>query len=870
MNQEPFSAEARGAIRRAREEAVSLGVSYVGVEHLLISIAETEDCRAAELLAEHGITGESLRSCLQYEGVRSDVSADNLSFSRAFQVVVRQSFKVMSRFHMEGGIDCSILLLAILESLENGKLGTVQGDGEAVADIFEHFGHDGAFLKMKQELIECLKSLRSDSEASEEKDGGSERAKPAKLKKTGSSDTKELDKVCRDLTQLAREGKLDPLIGRQNELERLIMVLSKRKKCNPVLVGDAGVGKTVIVEGLAQRIVKDEVPDRLKGCRICALSMAGAVGGTKYRGEFEERMEKLIKELTNSKSKVILFIDEIHTMVSAGDSDGGLNAANILKPALARGEFQCIGATTVDEYTKFVEKDKALERRFQPIRVEEPGEDEACSILNGLRVGYEVHHGVNISDEAIREAVRLSNRYITDRLLPDKAIDVIDEACSRVSLNRGKTPKEITEKMHAVHDLNKQAAEAMNDRDYEKAQKLKERSEALKKTVSRLRREWEERSGGAEPAERPCVGVDDVAYVVSMMSGVPVERVSQEESKRLIQIEDILHKRIVGQDEPISVISRAIKRARGGLKDPRKPIGSFLLLGPTGVGKTELARALAEFMFGDENALIRLDMSEYSEKFTSSKMIGAAPGYVGYEEGGELTDAVRRKPYSVVLFDEIEKAHPDIFNVLLQIMDEGRLTDSRRHVVDFKNTVIIMTSNIGFAQPDRSEGMGLRGKRYEGAPEERFKSMKRRVMDEVKQTFKPEFLNRLDGSVVFHSLETEHLLKIVDIMLDKVYRNLAHSKRRLEVSEEAKKALIYSSHDPQYGARPLRRAIQDMLEDPLSDCVLDGSFPEGSAMSADLSEDGKLNIMAYEAGGKTGRSNDDDEITFKLVFNRIK
>ncbi|MBQ7502144.1 ATP-dependent Clp protease ATP-binding subunit, partial [bacterium] len=818
---------------------------------------------------ECSLTADNLRSGIHYEGVKSDVCFENLSFSKAFQIVLAQAFKILSRFRLDGGIDCNIFLLAILDTLESGRLRTIQGDGEAVAEIFNSLEGDKTVSKMRIELIDYLKDRRSDSESNEDKDKSEESGKSDKPKKSGAAKTPELDKVCRDLTKLAADGKLDPLIGRQDELDRLIMVLSKRKKCNPVLVGEAGVGKTIIVEGLAQRIARGEVPDRLKGCRVCALSMAGVVGGTKYRGMFEERMTKIVKELTNTKSKVIIFVDEIHTLVAAGDSEGGLDAANILKPALARGEFQCIGATTVDEYTKYIEKDKALERRFQPIRVEAPNEDEACRILFGLRGGYEKHHGVDISDEAIREAVRLSNRYISDRLLPDKAIDVMDEACSRVSLNRGRMPKDILEKKRAVRDLNRQANEAFSAQEYEKGQKLKDEAAALEKTLNRLRREWRERSGSGEAAERPCVGVEDVAYVVSMMSGVPVERVGQEESKRLVHIEEILHKRIVGQDEPIKVISRAIKRARGGFKDPHKPIGSFLLLGPTGVGKTELARTLAEFLFGDENALIRLDMSEFSEKFSVSRMYGAAPGYVGYEEGGELTDAVRRKPYSVVLFDEIEKAHPDIFNVLLQILDEGRLTDSKRHVVDFKNTVIMMTSNIGFDHPDRSEGMGLRGKRSEGTPEERFKSMERRVLEDVKQSFKPEFLNRLDGSVVFHSLETEHLIKIVDIMLGKVSQNLAISKRRIEVSEDAKKALVYSSCDPQYGARPLRRAIQEMIEDPLSDYVLEGSFPEGSAMSVDLNYDGKLKLAAYEAAGKANRGKD-DEIDFELAFDLLK
>ena len=857
MGMDPFSDEARMSIVFAREEAKALGSNSIGPEHLLMGLAANSKSAVSDLLEKHGLTLEFLHSFAAEHCEADDDISQGMMFTQAAKLIIQEAFKCSRRYE-RSAVGCEAILLAILKVAEDYPEET-----EVVNEILSSL------------LDFDLKSLRSDLKAmlvkGEEEEKSRNYVSNAASSKKSSAKTPVLDSYCRDLTKLAQDGKLDPLIGRHNELERVIMVLSRRTKCNPVLIGDPGVGKTAIVEGLAQRIVSGEVPEKLKGMRVCSLSLSGLVAGTRYRGDFEDRLNKILKELTNAKSKVILFIDEIHTLVGAGDSEGGLNASSILKPALARGEFQCIGATTVGEYTKYIEKDPALERRFQTVDVKEPTEEEACRIILGLRDRYESFHNVDISEEAIREAVRLSNRYLPDRLLPDKAIDVIDEACSRVSLAKANKPQDLVNKASELRDLVRKRDEALAEQDYELADELRMKEEAARNVLNRLEADWQERREHSAEAksDRPVVKTDTVAYVVSLMSGVPLNSVSQNEAARLSNIEQILHERVVGQDEPIKVVSRAIKRARAGLKDPNKPIGSFLFLGPTGVGKTELARTLAQFLFDDENALIRMDMSEYSEKFTVSRLYGAAPGYVGYDEGGELTDAVRRKPYSVVLFDEIEKAHPDIFNVLLQIMDEGRLTDSKRHVVDFKNVVVILTSNIGFANPDPSVNMGLRGNRDEGSPQVRFERMKKRVLEETKQVFKPEFLNRLDASVVFHSLENEDLLKIVDIMLAKVRKELGTNHRDFEVSQDVKRALVASCREPQYGARPLRRAIQQMIEDPLADKVIDGEFPEGSRMLIDVSEEDRAELAAREAEGMIGSSSSNkngDDDNFQLVF----
>ena len=871
---EPLSNEAKKAVAFARKESDRVGSSYIGVEHLFIGLSCVEDAKIADLFNKVGIGTEDLRSILEkYVDCKDESERKDRRFTNTFKRVLMRAFSVVNSYG-QNVISCEGFLLALIGLVEDDLEDSE--DCLILKNIFKDLTSKDVNI-VKELRFGAVRLLRNeDSEKSEEssseRDSAGSTSGTSQTKKT-SSNTRELDKYCRDLTKLAREGKLDPLIGREKEIERVIMILSRRNKCNPVLVGEPGVGKTAVVEGLAQRIVSGDVPERLKNVRLCSLSLSGVIGGTHYRGDFEERINKIVKELTDCKPRVILFIDEIHTLVGAGGSEGGVDASSALKPALARGDFQCIGATTPGEYTKYIEKDPALERRFHTVDVVEPTEEESINILRGLRPYYERHHGVDISDEAIKEAVSLSNRFITERLLPDKAIDVIDEACSSASLYRSQKPKEIFAQENEIRTLTAQREESLQNGNYGEAEEIQRAIDLSRQKLERLNEEWREKQGhSVKSEERPCVDVDKIAYVVSLVSGVPIQKITEDESARLVAMEDILHQRVIGQDEPVKVISKAIKRARAGLKDPNKPIGSFLFLGPTGVGKTELARTLANFLFNDESAMIRLDMSEYSEKFSVSRLYGAAPGYVGYEEGGELTDAVRRKPYSVVLFDEIEKAHPDIFNVLLQILDEGRLTDSKRHVVDFKNVVVVMTSNIGFIGAESGSGLGFRGNRDEGDSKVRFERMKRRVLEEVKKVFKPEFLNRLDAQVVFHSLENEHLLQIVDIMLGKVKDGLKHTHRDIELTLDAKRALVASCDEPQYGARPLRRAIQTMLEDPLSERVLTGEFPENSTMLVDLSEDGKAELDAREAEDLLGKRNkknalEDEEGLLEFVFS---
>lgn len=870
---QPFSQNAKAAIIKSKEIAGKFNSSVITPTFMLIGLVSLENTFVSGLFGKYGITAEVL---LEHISGDSDtkVRPGELEFSSESREVLKSAV-LFSRQHGSSAITSEALAWGILD----------QADRSSISEVYVIlFGFLGDYAEAKvtemKELIEeqassSGKNAGGSNGSGEGESRSSSENRSESGKRSGSSDegrrpakrskaTTTLDKYCRDLTKLASEGKLDPLIGRDNELERVITVLVRRTKCNPVLIGDPGVGKTAIVEGLAQRIVSGEVPEKLKDKRLVSLSIGSLVAGTRYRGDFEDRVNKIIKELSDADANVIVFIDEIHSMVGAGDSDGGgLDAAGLLKPALARGDFQCIGATTVDEYTKYIEKDAALERRFQTIDVKEPSHEDACRILLGLRDRYEKFHDVDISDEAIDEAVRLSVRYIPDRMLPDKAIDVIDEACCRVSLRDSSRPRELNERKEAIREQTRRCQELLKNKDYEAAEELRLKVEHDSVELERMEAEWNERlESGNAGKSRSVVTVGDVAGVVSLMSGVPVEKMSLSEVARLASIEDILHERVVGQDEPIKVVSKAIKRARAGIKDPNRPIGSFLFLGPTGVGKTELARTLAEYLFDDEHAFIRMDMSEYYDGYTVSRLVGPPPGYVGYEEGGELTDAVRRRPYSVVLFDEIEKAHPNVFNILLQIMDEGRLTDSHRHVVDFKNVVVILTSNIGFMAPDPSEGMGIRGIRDDVAPDVKFERMRKKVLDETKQVFKPEFLNRLDASVVFHSLEKEHLTKIADIMVGKVLKELGHADRSFELSDEAKKALVACCRDSQYGARPLRRAIQRMVEDPLADMVIEGKFPSGSKVMIGLDDKGRAalaEIEEAEASGKASKKAPDAE-----------
>jgi ATP-dependent Clp protease ATP-binding subunit ClpC len=641
--------------------------------------------------------------------------------------------------------------------------------------------------------------------------------KSAPRERDRKSNTPALDEFGRDLTQLAQEGQLDPVIGRSDEIERVLQILSRRTKNNPVLIGESGVGKTAIVEGLAQRIVASEVPDNLLNRRVIALDLGSLVAGTKYRGQFEERLKVVMKEITQA-GNIIIFIDELHTLVGAGAAEGSIDASNMLKPALSRGEIQCIGATTLDEYRKHIEKDGALKRRFQPIHVQPPSLDETVRIIQGLRDRYEEHHGVEITDEAIVEAVKLSDRYITDRFLPDKAIDLIDETGSRAKLQTYALPGELKALEQELKRVSREKEVAISMQNFEEAVRHREEEERLRKLLEESKREWKK----SQEKQKPLISKEDVAYVVSKMTGIPLFKLEEEESNKLLRMEEFLHRRIIGQDEAISAVCRSIRRSRAGLKETKKPIGSFIFLGPTGVGKTELARALAEFLFNTEDALIRVDMSEYQEKFTSSRLFGAPPGYVGYEEGGQLTEKVRRRPYSVVLFDEIEKAHPDVFNVLLQVLDDGVLTDSLGRKVDFKNTVVIMTSNLGTKLIQRNVSLGFQS--AEAGVQDR--KIKDEVLGELRRAFSPEFLNRIDEIVVFHPLEKVHLFAILDILLAELNNRLLEKSIQIEVNDEVKQWLIQEGYQPLYGARPMRRTIQRSLGDPLSEELIKGRFKE--------------------------------------------
>jgi len=647
-------------------------------------------------------------------------------------------------------------------------------------------------------------------------------------KRKGRSKTPVLDSFSRDLTRDAQESKLDPVIGRNREIERVIQVLSRRTKNNPVLIGDPGVGKTAIVEGLAQRIVENHVPEILSDKRVVAIDLSSMIAGTKYRGEFEDRLTKIVNEI-KSAGDIIVFIDELHTIVGAGAAEGAIDAANILKPSLARGEIQCVGATTLDEYRKYIEKDAALERRFQPIIVDEPSVEETVEILKGLRDRYEAHHGVKISDSALEVAAKLAARYITDRFLPDKAIDLIDEASSKVRLANYVPPEDLKTKEMRLEEVIKEKEEAINAQEYEKAAQLRDEEQKLKKKIEDERKDWINKRN----LQVGQVGEDEIAAIVSSWTGIPVSKLATEESERLVHLEEVLHKRVVGQEEAVKAVSRAVRRARAGLKNPKRPIGSFIFLGPTGVGKTELARALAEAMFGSEDAIIRLDMSEYMEKHAVARMIGSPPGYVGYEEGGQLTEKVRRKPYSVILLDEIEKAHPDVFNILLQVLEDGRLTDGQGRTVDFRNTVVIMTSNVGAESIRNAKRVGFTGIVDEA---DDYAQMKDRVMEQVKKTFRPEFLNRVDEIIVFQALTQEQLKRIVNLLLKDVSQRVKDSGFELEVSDKAKELIMEEGYNPIYGARPIKRAIQKLVEDTISEEILKKEVEPGDKIFIDVEE----------------------------------
>ena len=789
-----FTERAQRVILLSQEIAQSLGHNYVGTEHLLLGILNGGQGIAADTLKKIGVDFEKTQDkVIKLVGRGSD-QGNLLGFTPRTKKVFELS-AMAARELGTNYIGTEHLLLGLIK----------EGEGIA-ARVLREIGVD--LEKVNQEVVRQLKGSKGNG-----KDKGSKEGEKSK--------TPMLDKYGRDLTQMAAEDKLDPVIGREKEIQRVIQILSRRTKNNPCLTGEAGVGKTAIAEGLAQRIFEGEIPDLLKEKRIVTLDLSSMVAGAKYRGEFEERLKKIMEELRVSKN-IILFIDEIHTLIGAGAAEGAIDAANILKPALARGELQAIGATTSDEYKKHIEKDAALERRFQSIYVEEPSKEDTIRILQGLRDKYEAHHRVKISDEAIAAAVDLSHRYISDRFLPDKAIDLIDEAASKIRLNSVTAPKDLKELEEELEKVEQEKEEAVSIQDFERAAKLRDREKEVAKDLEEGKNRWAKNKNKADAVLNP----EDIATVVSNWTGIPVNKLQQEESERLLNMEGVLHRRVIGQEEAIKSVSRAIRRARVGLKDPKRPIGSFIFLGPTGVGKTELSKALAEVMFGDEDAMIRIDMSEYMEKHTVSRLIGSPPGYVGYDEGGQLTDKVRAKPYSVVLFDEIEKAHPDVFNVLLQILDDGRLTDAKGKTVDFKNAVIIMTSNVGAQMIKKQSTVGF-AVDYGDQAKSEYQNMKKNVMEDLRRTFRPEFLNRIDDTIVFHSLDQGHINEIVKLMVKEVQDRLKNLEITLEVTEKAMEIIAKEGFDPEFGARPLKRAIQKLIEDKISEAILGNEVQAG-------------------------------------------
>jgi len=800
---EPFTERARRSIVLAQEEAQRLGNNYIGTEHILLGIISEGESLAAKVLESLGVNLAKVRQEVEaIVGRGGQTVQQEMVFTPRAKRVIELAFEEARQLN-HNYIGTEHLLLGLIR----------EGEGVA-ARVLTNLGVDPA--KVRVQTTSLL---------------GAEGQPPAPK---GKSKTPTLDAYGRDLTQLARENKLDPVIGRNNEIERVIQILSRRTKNNPALIGEPGVGKTAIAEGLAQRVIKGDIPEPLRDRRVITLDLAGLVAGTKYRGEFEERMKRVMDEIRGAAGEIILFIDELHTLVGAGAAEGAIDASNIIKPALARGELQCIGATTLNEFRKHIEKDSALERRFQPVMVGEPSVEETVEILAGLRDRYEAHHKVVITDEALAAAAKLADRYITDRFLPDKAVDLIDEASSRVRLQATLPPPEIRDVDAQLRRVIAEKESVVKNQEFEKAASIRDREEKLRLEKARLEQEWQERK--AQMAEKPLrVTEENVAEIVSSWTRIPVSRLAQAETEKLLNMGAKLHERIVGQDEGINVITRAIRRSRAGLKNPNRPIGSFLFLGPTGVGKTEVARSLAEFMFDDEESMIRIDMSEYMEKYSVSRLVGAPPGYVGYEEGGQLTEAVRRRPYSVVLLDEIEKAHPDVFNLLLQVLDDGRLTDSQGRQVDFKNTVIIMTSNIGAAGMQTTTDIGFRPQKTTDEDElKNYERMKNKVLEEVKHTFRPEFLNRVDEVVVFHQLNREQIEEIVGLELEKVLREVRAQDMHLKVTDAAKALLAKKGWDPQFGARPLRRAIQRNVEDELAEEMLKGTFVAGDHVLADV------------------------------------
>lgn len=814
-----FTKRARRVLTFAQEEAQRLNHNYIGTEHILLGLIREEDGLAAKVLRDLGLDQTRVRQVIEEIVGRGQAApGTRLSLTprtkRVIELAVDEARRMGHHY-----IGTEHLLLGLIR----------EGDGIAV-NVLKSLGvsPDKVRSNLAREVMNAAPTQSEESKTSS--------------KKRGESKTPLLDQLAVDLTQLAEDNKLDPVIGRQKEIERVIQILSRRTKNNPALIGEPGVGKTAIVEGLAQRILKGDVPTQLLNKRVLQLDVGSLVAGTIYRGQFEERMKRVIDEIKGSKS--ILFIDELHMVVGAGAAGSAVDAANILKPALARGELQCVGATTLEEYRKHIESDAALERRFQPVKVEEPSVEETIQILKGIRERYEQHHSLKIGDDALTSAATLAARYVTDRFLPDKAIDLIDEASSRVRMYKVPKPpawEELTEDLKSVQARKE---EAVDSESFDEASELQGREKQIKERLNQVQANWEEFSD----TSLPVVGAEDIAEVVSMWTGVPLTQISEAETSRLLKMESALHDRIVGQEDAINIISKAVRRARAGLKDPKRPIGSFIFLGPTGVGKTELAKALAEFMFGNEQALIQIDMSEFMERHNVSRLVGAPPGYIGYEEGGQLTEAIRRRPYSVVLLDEIEKAHPEAFNLLLQILEDGHLADAKGRKVDFRNTIIIMTSNIGADLIQRDSNLGFSHKKDEAKThQEAYDKMREKLMGELKRLFRPEFLNRIDGVVVFRALTKEDIAQIVDVQLRLLKPRLEEHGLVLEVSDAAKEMLSREGYDQQFGARPLKRKIQQLIEDPLSEGVLSGEFKDNSTVVADVL-DGEFKLVPEDKG----------------------
>lgn len=815
---EKFSERARRVLSLAQEEAQRFNHNYIGTEHILLGLVRETEGVAARVLSSLSVDLSKVRSAVEFIIGRGEKPAQGeIGLTPRAKKVVELAVDEARRMN-HTYIGTEHLLIGLLR----------EGEGVA-AGVLESLG-----VTLDKVRAETHRILSHTSGTGSQSSRGT------------TSKTPTLDQLGIDLTIAAKSEKLDPVVGREKEIERMVQILSRRTKNNPVLVGEPGVGKTAIVEALAQLISGGDVPETLSGKRLVTLDMGALVAGTKYRGEFEERLKKVIEEIKAS-GNCVLFIDEIHTIVGAGAAEGAVDASNILKPSLARGEIQCIGATTLDDYRKYVERDPALERRLQPVRVEEPSDDDTVAILMGVRSKYEEHHKVDISDEAIRSAALLAQRYIPDRFLPDKAIDLIDEAGSRVRLRGSATPASVKDAMQVLEQVRKEKDEAIASQQYEAAAELRDRELRQNENLDTLEKEWQE----GENSERRVVTEDDIAEVVSMWTGIPVTRLAEEETERLLQMEAELHKRIIGQDEAIVSISKSVRRARAGLKDARRPIGVFMFLGPTGVGKTELVRALAEFMFGDEDNMIRLDMSEFQERHTVARLIGAPPGYVGYDEGGQLTEGVRRKNYCAVLLDEIEKAHPEVFNILLQIFDAGQLTDARGRKVDFRNSILVMTSNLGSDLIKRESTLGFAAKSNDSQTDESaYERMREKVMEEVKRFFRPEFLNRIDSTVVFHQLTQAEILEIVDLMMDQVRDELGEKEIDLELTEPAKVYLGEKGFDPILGARPLRRLIQNEIEDSLSDEVLSRRLVAGDVALIGLDNEGAIKITSKKAKAK--------------------